>query len=76
MILQFARLLVGLSIALFHAQLADFLRKQDRVLGDAFRERGVPMPDALSKQASHDLFFLFGVAISLFSLFRIWLTIR
>jgi hypothetical protein len=76
MLVEFTRVLIGLAIALFHAQLADFLRKQDRALGAAFRERGVPIPGALPKQVSHDLFFLFGVGIALFSLARIWMALR
>jgi hypothetical protein len=76
MYLCFTRVLCGLAIALFHGQVADFLRKQDSALAAAFRERGLPMPDALPKQASHDLFFLFGIAITLFSLAQIWLTLR
>jgi hypothetical protein len=74
--MEFARVLLGLTIALFHAQLADFFRKQDRALSAAFRERGVTIPDALPKRASHNLFFLLGVTIALFSLARIWLTLR
>ena len=76
MTLEFTRVLVGLAIALFHVQLADFLRHQDRALGAAFRERGVPIPGALPKQASRDLFFIFGIGIALFSLVRIWMTLR
>ena len=76
MFLQFARVLVGLAIALFHAQLADFFRKQDRELGAAFRERGISIPGALPKQAAHNLFFGFGIFIALFGLSRIWLTLR
>jgi hypothetical protein len=76
MLVEFTRVLIGLAIALFHAQLADFLREQDRALGAAFRERGVPIPGALPKQVSHDLFFLFGVGIALFSLARIWMALR
>jgi hypothetical protein len=76
MIMDFTRVLLGLAITLFHVQLADFLRKQDRALAVAFRERGVPLPDALPKQAAHNLFFLFGVAIALFSLARIWVTLH
>jgi hypothetical protein len=72
----FARVLLGLTIALFHVQVADFLRKQDLALSDAFRAHGVPIPDALPKEASHTLFFLFGVLIALFSLARIWLSLR
>jgi hypothetical protein len=76
MTLEFTRVLVGLAISLFHVQLADFLRNQDRALGAAFRERGVPIPGALPRQASHNLFFLFGIGIALFSLVRIGMTLR
>jgi hypothetical protein len=76
MFMQFSRVLLGLAIALFHAPVADFLRKQDRVLAAAFRERGLPIPGALPKQASHNLFFLFGITIALVSLGRIWLTLH
>ena len=76
MLIEFTRVLLGLAIALFHGQLADFLRKQDHALGAAFRERGVPIPGPLPKQAAHNLFFMFGVLIALVSLSRIWMTIR
>jgi len=76
MLIEFARVLIGLAIALFHGQVADFLRKQDRALGAAFRERGVPIPGPLPKEAAHNLFFTFGVLIALVSLGRIWMTIR
>lgn len=76
MLLEFTRVLIGLTIALLHAHLADFLRKQDCALAAAFRERGVLVPGALPKQVSRDLFFLFGVGIALFSLARIWLSLR
>jgi hypothetical protein len=76
MFLEFTRVLIGLTIALFHAQLADFLRKQDHALGAAFRERGVPLPGALPKQLSRDLFFIFGMGIAIFSLARVWLTLH
>ena len=74
--MEFTHVLLGLAIALFHVQLADFLRKHDLALAEAFRAHGVPLPDALPKQAAHTLFFLFGVFIALFSLARIWLTLR
>jgi hypothetical protein len=76
MFLQFSRVLIGLTIALFHAQLADFLCERDRELGTAFRERGIAFPGALPKQTAHNLFFVFGVLIALFSLARIWLTLH
>jgi hypothetical protein len=74
--MEYVRLISGLSIALFHPQLADFLRRQDRALADAFRARGVNVPGALPEKAAHDLIFLFGILLALFSLVRIWLSIR
>jgi hypothetical protein len=76
MTLEFVRVLLGLTIALFHAQLADFFREQDRVVADSFRERGVPIPGALPRQAAHDLFFVLGILLALLGLVHIWLTLR
>jgi len=76
MILQFTRVLLGLAIALFHVQLADFFREQDRALAAAFRDRGILIPGALPKRAAHDLFFFLGIVLALYPLCRIWLTIR
>lgn len=76
MLLEFTHLLLGLTIALFHAPLADFLRKRDCALASALRERGIAFPGALPEQASRDLFFVFGIAVALISLARIWFTLR
>ncbi len=65
MLLEFTRVLLGLAIALFHAQLADFLRKQDRALGAAFRERGVQIPGACRNKRPITCFSVFGVLIAL-----------
>jgi hypothetical protein len=76
MLLESMHVLLGLAIALFHVHLADFIREQDLALCAAFRERGINFPDALSEQASRNLFFCFGIAIALFSLTRIWLSLH
>lgn len=76
MYMEFARVLIGLAIALFHAQVADFLREQDQALAISFRQRGVPLPGALPRQAAHNLFFSLGILLALFSLVRIWMTLR
>lgn len=76
MLLEVSRLLIGLTIALFHEQVGDFLRKRDGALAATFRQHGVPIPGALPKQASHDLFFLLGILIALVSLARIWFSLR
>jgi hypothetical protein len=76
MLMQFSRVLLGLVIALFHAPLADFLRKQDCELADTLRARGIAFPGGLPEEASRTIFFGFGIAVALFSLARIWLALR
>lgn len=75
-VIDFTRVLLGLAIAFFHAPLADFLRRQDCALAAAFRERGLLMPAGLPKRASHNLFFVLGIAVALLSLGRVWLAVR
>ena len=75
MYMEFSRVFLGLTIALFHTRLADFLRKQDHELAAMFRQHGVPIPGALPKQTAHSLFFALGIAIAMFGLTRIWLTL-
>jgi hypothetical protein len=75
-VVEFSRVFLGLIMALFHAQVADFLREQDRVLAAAFRQHGVTIPGALPKQAAHTLFFVLGIAVALVSLSRIWLALH
>jgi hypothetical protein len=75
-VVEFSRVLLGLVIALFHVQLADFLCEQDRALAAAFRQHGVTIPGALPRQAAHTLFFVLGIAVALVSLSRIWLALR
>lgn len=76
MLIEFTRVLLGLAIALFHAPLANFLRERDCELADALRQRGIAFPGGLTEEASHTLFFVFGIAIALITLARIWLTLR
>jgi hypothetical protein len=74
--MQFTRVLLGLAIAGFHAPLADFLRQRDCELADALRQRGIAFPGGLPEEASRTLIFGFGIAIVLFTLSRIWFTLR
>jgi hypothetical protein len=74
--MEFSRVLLGLTIALFHAKVADFLREQDHAFASLMRQRGVPIPGALPKQTAHTLFFVLGIAMALFSLGRIWFALR
>jgi hypothetical protein len=74
--MEFARVLIGLAIALFHAQLGDFLRAQDRAVASSFRQRGLNIPGEMPKQASQDLVFVLGILLAVVGLARIWMTLR
>ncbi len=74
--MEFSRVFMGLTLAFFHAQVADFLRKHDHELATTFRQHGLPIPGALPESAAHALFFVMGIGVALISLTRIWLTLH
>ncbi len=73
MLLEIARLMLGLGIALFHKQLADFIFEQDRSLTALFRQRGLSLPLGPSRETAHNLYFCIGITVAIISLMRIWL---
>jgi hypothetical protein len=74
--LEITRLVIGLSIALFHRPIADFMLDQEASLVVLFRQRGVVLPSVPRRGTVHTLYFLTGVGIALFEIVRIWLLIR
>lgn len=76
MLLDFTRVLLGLTIALFHVKVADFLCEQDQQFAALLRQRGLPVPGALPKNVAHTLFFLLGIGVALFGLGRIWFSLH
>jgi len=76
MILEIARLLLGLGIALFHKQLADFIFEQDRSLTAMFRQRGVSLPFGPTREVARNLYFCIGISVALVEIGRIWLLLH
>lgn len=72
MILEIARLLVGVLIAVFHRPLASIIMQQERALDGYFRSRGVQLPAPPSDATAQNLYFLIGIFISLIEAGRIW----
>ena len=72
MLLEFARLALGLLMALFHQPLADFISEQDRALVNVARRRGWPLPEVPSAGVCRNLYFSVGIFVSLYELLRIW----
>ena len=70
--LEFARLLLGLTIAACHRRIADFILERERSLVLVFRQRGLPLPAAMSTETAHNLYFGVGIFVVLVELLRIY----
>ncbi len=76
MIVEITRLVLGLLIALFHRPIADFVLMQERALVITFRQRGVPLPPAPTTETARTIYFLMGIFLALYEIFRIWLLLH
>ncbi len=76
MILEFAKLALGLLVTLFHQPLADFITEQDRAVVAVARRRGWFLPDVPSARICRNLYFSMGIFIAFYELLRIWTLIR
>ena len=72
MSLEIARLLLGLMIAACHRQIADFILERERTLVLVFRQRGLPLPAAMSTVTARNLYFGVGIFVVLVELLRIY----
>jgi hypothetical protein len=75
MIADFARLVLGLIVALFHRPIAHFILDREHALDGFFRRHGVHFPEPPSEATMHNIYFGLGLFISLFSMARIWLAL-
>lgn len=72
MMIEVARLMLGLSIALFYRRIASTILQQERALDSYFRRRGLILPAPLSDSTAQNLYFFIGIAICLLEAVRIW----
>lgn len=70
--LEIARLLLGLTIAGLHRYIADFILERERSLVVTFRQRGFPLPAALSTEVNRNLYFGIGIFIMLVEMVRLY----
>lgn len=73
MIVELARLILGLLIICFHRQVADFILNREQELASLLSQRGIFLPSFPSTKFTHDLYFCLGTFIAIFSLTRLWL---
>lgn len=72
MIIEIARLLLGLSLVLFAKPIASTILQQERELDTYFRSRGLNLPAPLRDTTAQNLYFGIGVFICLLEAVRIW----
>jgi hypothetical protein len=72
MLVEVARLLLGVLIAVFHRPLANTIMRQERALDGYFRSRGVQLPAPPSDTTAQNLYFVIGIFICLIEAGRIW----
>ena len=72
MLLELARLMLGLTLAAFHRPVSDFILEQDRAFTGLVRRGGMRLPNGLSMEASRNLCFILGIVVALAQMARIY----
>lgn len=76
MVVEIARMVLGVLIAVFHRPLASMIMQQERALDSYFRSRGVYLPAPPTDATAQNLYFIIGIFICLFEAARIWLSLN
>ncbi len=76
MVVEIARMVLGVLIAVFHRPLASKIMQQERALDSYFRSRGVYLPAPPTDTTAQNLYFIIGIFICLFEAGRIWLSLN
>ncbi len=76
MFLEFTKLALGLALMLFHRPIADYVMERERELVVLVRQRGIPLPAALSTETARNVYFGLGAFVALFEVARIWMLLR
>ena len=72
MTVEVVRLFLGLTVAWFHAPIADFMLDQERSLVIRFRQPALAMVIP-GRNTARNLYFGMGIGIALVEIIRIWL---
>jgi hypothetical protein len=76
MVLEFLKLGMGLLIALFHRQIASYVREHERVLVGRLRQRGLMMPEIFAESTTRNIYFSLGIFVAAFEMVRILTLMR
>lgn len=76
MLFEITRLLLGLSVAVFHRPIADFVLEHERNLVILLRQRGLMVPAAPTRNTAHTIYFCIGMGMAAIELVRIYMLHR
>jgi hypothetical protein len=66
-------IVVGLTIALFHRPIADFMLEKERLLVAIFHQRGLRLPPPPTPHTAYNIYFGLGIFVVLFEMAHLWL---
>lgn len=72
MIIESARILLGVALVCFHVQIAEFMYLREQELVAFFGRRGVRVPAFSSAKIVRDVYFYLGVVTLLIAVARLW----
>jgi hypothetical protein len=72
MLIDVARLMVGVLLMAFHRPVADFFADLDHGFAAAVRARGLYLPTPPKQSVMHTLYFCLGICVSLFAMTRLY----
>jgi hypothetical protein len=75
-LMEFSKLAVGLVIAMFHRQIAEFILLYERAFVVHCRQRGLMVPDVVTTQMACNVYFILGIFTATYQMFRIWTLIH
>jgi hypothetical protein len=71
MVVELARLGLGLAMLIFYRCIAEFVLVRERALVVLFRQRGVLLP-LLTERTTENIYFGLALFVCLFQFVRIW----
>ena len=75
-LMEFSKLGVGILIAMFHRQIAEFILFYERAFVVQCRQRGLMVPDVVTTQMAYNVYFILGIFTATYQMFRIWTLIH
>ena len=72
MLLDVARLVIGITLMAFHRPVADFFTELDHSFTALLHTRGLRLPSPPRPSTLHTLYFCLGMLVCVCSMFRIY----